>query len=91
MSHVLPGDKVVTFRYGQFSHLWIDMMERMGLDVTVIDRPWGEGADESILQVKTGAFGACGSVLGLPGLPGDCFLGPEGLPVDWHCWLSRST
>lgn len=43
---------MVTFRYGQFSHLWIDMMERMGLDVTVIDRPWGEGADESILQVS---------------------------------------
>lgn len=33
-----PGDKIVTFRYGQFSHLWIDMMQRMGLDVTVIDR-----------------------------------------------------
>lgn len=45
-----PGDKIVTFRYGQFSHLWIDMMQRMGLDVTVIDRPWGEGADEAILQ-----------------------------------------
>jgi alanine-glyoxylate transaminase/serine-glyoxylate transaminase/serine-pyruvate transaminase len=46
------GDKVVTFRYGQFSHLWIDMMQRMGLDVTVIDRPWGEGADEALLQVR---------------------------------------
>lgn len=46
------GDKVVTFRYGQFSHLWIDMMQRLGLDVTVIDRPWGEGADEAILQVR---------------------------------------
>ena len=22
-----PGDKVVTFRYGQFSHLWIDQMQ----------------------------------------------------------------
>jgi hypothetical protein len=33
-----PGDKIVTFRYGQFSHLWIDMMQRLGLDVTVIDR-----------------------------------------------------
>lgn len=22
-----PGDKVVTFRYGAFSHLWIDMMQ----------------------------------------------------------------
>lgn len=47
----VTGDKVVTFRYGQFSHLWIDMMQRMGLAVTVIDRPWGEGADEAILQV----------------------------------------
>ena len=22
-----PGDKIVTFRYGQFSHLWIDQMQ----------------------------------------------------------------
>lgn len=28
-----PGDKIVTFRYGQFSHLWIDMMKRLDLDV----------------------------------------------------------
>jgi alanine-glyoxylate transaminase / serine-glyoxylate transaminase / serine-pyruvate transaminase len=39
-----PGDKVLTFRYGQFSHLWIDMMQRLGLDVTAIDIEWGEGA-----------------------------------------------
>lgn len=39
-----PGDKVLTFRYGQFSHLWIDMMQRMGLNVTAIDVEWGEGA-----------------------------------------------
>ncbi len=45
-----PGDKVVCFRYGLFSHLWIDMMQRLGLDVTVVDRPWGEGADEGILE-----------------------------------------
>lgn len=45
-----PGDKVVTFRYGQFSHLWIDMMQRMGLDVEVIDQEWGEGADEAKLE-----------------------------------------
>ena len=44
-----PGDKVVTFRYGQFSHLWIDMMERMGLEVEVIECEWGEGADEERL------------------------------------------
>ncbi|GIL80982.1 hypothetical protein Vretimale_9319 [Volvox reticuliferus] len=45
-----PGDKVVCFRYGLFSHLWIDMMQRLGLDVQVVDRPWGEGADENILE-----------------------------------------
>jgi len=45
-----PGDKVVTFRYGLFSHLWIDMMQRLGLDVHVIERRWGEGADEQSLE-----------------------------------------
>jgi alanine-glyoxylate transaminase/serine-glyoxylate transaminase/serine-pyruvate transaminase len=45
-----PGDKVVAFRYGLFSHLWVDMMQRLGLDVHVVDCPWGEGANESILE-----------------------------------------
>lgn len=38
--------QVVTFRYGLFSHLWIDMMQRLGLDVTVIEGRWGDGAYE---------------------------------------------
>lgn len=45
-----PGDKVVTFRYGQFSHLWANMMQRLGLNVDVIECPWGEGADEERLE-----------------------------------------
>lgn len=45
-----PGDKVVAFRYGLFSHLWIDMMQRLGLDVIEVDRPWGEGAHEGMLE-----------------------------------------
>lgn len=45
-----PGDKVVCFRYGLFSHLWIDMMQRLGLQVIEVDRPWGEGADEAALE-----------------------------------------
>ncbi|KAK9807206.1 hypothetical protein WJX73_008893 [Symbiochloris irregularis] len=45
-----PGDKVVTFRYGQFSHLWVDQMQRLGLDVEVIDCRWGDGADEKKLE-----------------------------------------
>lgn len=32
-----PGDKVVCFRYGQFSHLWIDMAQRLGLNVEVLE------------------------------------------------------
>lgn len=45
-----PGDKVVAFRYGLFSHLWIDMMRRLGLDVQVLDERWGDGADEDKLE-----------------------------------------
>merc|ERR1712054_16654 len=45
-----PGDKVVCFRYGVFSHLWVDMAQRLGLDVIVLDEEWGNGADEARLQ-----------------------------------------
>ena len=38
-----PGDRVLMARYGQFSHLWVDMATRLGLDVVCIDVPWGEG------------------------------------------------
>ena len=37
------GDKVLMSRFGQFSHLWVDMAERLGLDVQCIDVEWGEG------------------------------------------------
>src|SRR5207244_7576053 len=30
--------------YGQFSHLWIDLAQRHGLRVDVLDVEWGEGA-----------------------------------------------
>lgn len=39
-----PGDKVVASRFGQFSHLWIDMCTRLGLNVIEIDCEWGTGA-----------------------------------------------
>jgi alanine-glyoxylate transaminase/serine-glyoxylate transaminase/serine-pyruvate transaminase len=38
-----PGDKVLASRFGQFSHLWIDMAQRLGFDVQVLDVEWGEG------------------------------------------------
>ena len=39
-----PGDRVLTARFGQFSHLWVDMAQRLGLDVQVLETEWGEGA-----------------------------------------------
>ncbi|SFG27826.1 aminotransferase class V-fold PLP-dependent enzyme [Methylobacterium gossipiicola] len=39
------GDKVLTSRFGQFSLLWVDMAERLGLDVIVQDEEWGTGAN----------------------------------------------
>jgi alanine-glyoxylate transaminase / serine-glyoxylate transaminase / serine-pyruvate transaminase len=39
-----PGDRVLAARYGMFSHRWIDLCQRHGLDVQVIEVPWGEGA-----------------------------------------------
>ena len=38
-----PGDKVLMARFGQFSGLWVQMAERLGLDVDVIDVAWGAG------------------------------------------------
>jgi alanine-glyoxylate transaminase/serine-glyoxylate transaminase/serine-pyruvate transaminase len=37
------GDKVLVARNGMFSHRWIDMCQRHGLDVQIVDVPWGEG------------------------------------------------
>jgi len=37
------GDKVLVARNGMFSHRWIDLCQRHGLDVQVVDVPWGEG------------------------------------------------
>jgi len=39
-----PGDRILAPRYGQFSHLWIDLAQRHGLRVDIIDVEWGEGA-----------------------------------------------
>jgi alanine-glyoxylate transaminase/serine-glyoxylate transaminase/serine-pyruvate transaminase len=38
-----PGDKILAARFGQFSHLWIDMAQRLGYDVEVLEVNWGEG------------------------------------------------
>jgi alanine-glyoxylate transaminase/serine-glyoxylate transaminase/serine-pyruvate transaminase len=53
-----PGDKVLAARFGQFSHLWIDLCQRHGLDVQEVDVEWGEGVPvelfAEILAADTG-------------------------------------
>ena len=52
-----PGDGILAARNGMFSHKWIDMCQRFGLDVTQVDVPWGEGLPvarfEEILRADT--------------------------------------
>lgn len=47
-----PGAKVLIARFGQFSHLWVDMCVRLGFETEVLETPWGEGAPvEEYLRV----------------------------------------
>jgi len=52
------GDAVLAARNGMFSHRWIDLCQRHGLDVQVIEAGWGAGlpADryEEVLAADTG-------------------------------------
>jgi alanine-glyoxylate transaminase/serine-glyoxylate transaminase/serine-pyruvate transaminase len=38
-----PGDRVLISRFGQFSLLWADMCQRLGIEADIVDVPWGEG------------------------------------------------
>jgi len=38
-----PGDRVLAARFGQFTHLWIDMCQRLGFEVEVLEVEWGQG------------------------------------------------
>ncbi|MGV8950901.1 MAG: pyridoxal-phosphate-dependent aminotransferase family protein [Cypionkella sp.] len=50
-----PGDRVLMARHGQFSVLWAQMAERLGLQVDLIDLPWGAGVPVSEFARKLGA------------------------------------
>eukprot|EP00250_Pteridium_aquilinum_P010087 c19146_g1_i1 orf=261-1466(+) len=47
-----PGDKILTFRLGQFSLLWVDQMQRLNFDVDVVDLDWGAGVDLAVVRQK---------------------------------------
>lgn len=38
-----PGDRVLAARHGMFSHRWIDLCQRHGLDMEIVEEKWGEG------------------------------------------------
>ncbi len=38
-----PGDRVLMASHGQFSALWVDMAQRLGLVVDLVELPWGAG------------------------------------------------
>jgi alanine-glyoxylate transaminase/serine-glyoxylate transaminase/serine-pyruvate transaminase len=46
------GDKVLIARYGMFSHRWIDLCQRHGLDVEIIECPWGSGAPADLFEAR---------------------------------------
>lgn len=52
------GDTVLAARNGMFSHRWIDMCQRHGLNVEIVETPWGHGLPsdryEEILTADTG-------------------------------------
>jgi alanine-glyoxylate transaminase/serine-glyoxylate transaminase/serine-pyruvate transaminase len=37
-----PGDKVLTARHGEFSRRWVELAAKHGLEVEVVDAPWGD-------------------------------------------------
>ncbi|MEL7467193.1 MAG: aminotransferase class V-fold PLP-dependent enzyme [Pseudomonadota bacterium] len=47
-----PGDTVLASVFGQFSHLWVDMCERFGLEVEAIQVPWGQGVPLADYRAK---------------------------------------
>jgi alanine-glyoxylate transaminase / serine-glyoxylate transaminase / serine-pyruvate transaminase len=47
-----PGDKVLIYRFGQFSHLWADMSRRLGFDVEMHEVPWGKGVPLDHLEAR---------------------------------------
>ncbi|WP_136646248.1 L-aspartate--glyoxylate aminotransferase BhcA [Tabrizicola sp. YIM 78059] len=60
-----PGDTVLAARFGMFSHRWIDLCQRHGLNVRVIDSPWGEGAPLAAIEaaLRADAEGTIKAVL----------------------------
>lgn len=47
---LVPGDRVLLSRTGQFAHLWEQMALRMGLEPVTLDTDWRRGADAEAIS-----------------------------------------
>ena len=50
-----PGDKVLAAVFGQFSHLWVDLCQRHGIEVETVEVEWGEGVPVDIFAERLAA------------------------------------
>ena len=50
-----PGDRVLAARFGQFSGLWIEMCQRLGLEVDIVDGEWGTATPVEIFAERLAA------------------------------------
>jgi alanine-glyoxylate transaminase / serine-glyoxylate transaminase / serine-pyruvate transaminase len=47
-----PGDKILMFESGQFATLWIQMAQRLGLDVDIVPTDWRHAPDPQVIEAK---------------------------------------
>lgn len=52
-----PGDRVLAARFGMFSHRWIELCRRHGIEVEVIETPWGQGLPHAAIEAALRADG----------------------------------
>jgi alanine-glyoxylate transaminase/serine-glyoxylate transaminase/serine-pyruvate transaminase len=53
-----PGDTVLAARHGMFSQRWIDLCQRQGMNVEVIETEWGLGAPADRIETALSADNA---------------------------------
>lgn len=47
-----PGDKILMFEVGQFAALWIQVAQKLGLNVDVVQTDWRHGVDAQVVEAK---------------------------------------
>ncbi|WP_299867859.1 L-aspartate--glyoxylate aminotransferase BhcA [uncultured Hoeflea sp.] len=50
-----PGDTVLAARHGMFSHRWIDLCQRQGMNAEIIETEWGLGAPTEAIEAALSA------------------------------------